>query len=215
MTDLVNIIIVDDHEIFRNGLKMVLTKLKYAHVVAEASNGIEFIDLIRHTPTDIVLMDIEMPGMNGIDATKLALKEFPNLKIIALTMFNEDDYIQSMMDAGVKGFLIKNINKETLDRAIRAVYEGGNYFSEELFKFFTKQVKKEEPKIKEELNFTKREKEIIQLLVEGLNNKEIADILFVSERTIVGHKTNLLSKTGCKNTISLLSYAIKNKLVII
>jgi len=215
MTDLVNIIIVDDHEIFRNGLKMVLSKLKYAHVVAEASNGIEFIDIIRHTPTDIVLMDIEMPGMNGIDATKLALKEFPNLKIIALTMFNEDDYIQSMMDAGVKGFLIKNINKDTLDRAIRAVSDGGNYFSEELFKFFTKQVKKEESQIKEELNFTKREKEILQLLVEGLNNKEIADILFVSERTIVGHKTNLLAKTGCKNTISLLSYAIKNKLVII
>lgn len=215
MTDLVNIIIVDDHEIFRNGLKMVLSKLKYAHVIAEASDGIEFIDIIRRTPTDIVLMDIEMPNMNGIDATKLALKEFPNLKIIALTMFNDDDYIQSMMDAGVKGFLIKNINKDTLDRAIRAVSDGGNYFSEELFKFFTKQVKKEDPQVKEELNFTKREKEILQLLVEGLSNKEIADILFVSERTIVGHKTNLLSKTGCKNTISLLSYAIKNKLVII
>jgi DNA-binding NarL/FixJ family response regulator len=215
MKDLIKIIIVDDHEIFRNGLKMVLSKLKHVDVVAEASNGYDFLDIIRKTPTDIVLMDIEMPNLNGIDATAIALKEFPNIKVIALTMFNDDDYIQNMIDVGVKGFLLKNINKETLDKAIVKVFNGGNYFSEELFSFFTKHIKKEEKPKENEIKFTKREMEILQLLSEGLNNKEIAEILFVSERTIAGHKTNLLLKTGCKNAVSLLSYAVKNKLVII
>ena len=210
------IILVDDHEIFRNGLKMVLGKLKYTKVIAEASNGQEFLDLLKDHQPDIVLIDIEMPVMNGIEATERALKTHPDLKMIALTMFNEDEYIQSMIDSGVKGFLLKNINKETLDKAIQTVLNGGNYYSEELFNFFTKQVSKVDERSKVDIvKFTRREKEILQLVCEGLSNKEIADILFVSERTVVGHKTNLLQKTGCKNTISLMSYAIKNKLVVI
>lgn len=215
MDEQIKIIIVDDHEIFRNGLKMVLRKIKYIHVVAEATNGQEFLDIIRTTSADIVLMDIEMPVMNGIDATNQVLKEQPELKVIALTMFNDNNYIQSMLDAGVKGFLIKNINKETLERAIKMVYGGGNYYSEELFDFFTKQISKDDSIVKTEIKLTPREKEILQLLSEGLSNKQIADLLFVSERTIIGHKSNLFTKTGCKSTISLLSYAIKNKLVII
>ncbi len=211
----VKIIIVDDHEIFRNGLKMVLGKLSYIQVVGEAENGQQFLDIIRTTSCDLVLMDIEMPVMSGIDATRQALKEQADLKVIALTMFNEDEYIQSMMDAGVKGFLIKNITKETLDKAIRTVQGGGNFYSEELFNFFTRRVVPEEKQETVDIKLTSREKEILQLLSEGLNNKEIADILYVSERTVVGHKSNLLAKTGCKSAISLLAFAIKNKLVII
>ncbi len=213
MDKLINVFIVDDHEIFRNGLKMVLSKLKYISIVGEASNGQEFLDKMPTVEVDVVLLDIEMPVMNGIDAAKLAVKHHPNLKIIALTMFNDEDYIQSMMDAGAKGFLIKNINKDTLDKAIQMVAMGGNYYSEELFDFFTRRMSKEEKSIKAELHLTNREKEILQLLVEGLSNKEIADRLFVSERTIVGHKTNLLAKTNCRNTVNLLAFAIKNGLV--
>lgn len=215
MDDLVKVVIVDDHEIFRNGLKMVLNKLKYTEVVAEASNGHEVLDIIRMHKVDLILMDVEMPVMNGIDATSLVKKEQPDIKIIALTMFNDDEYVQSMIDAGVSGFLIKNISKDTLDKAIQTVIKGGNYYSEELFKFFTRQFKKDNRQLDEVVKFTNREREILQLLSEGLSNKEIADILFVSERTIVGHKSNLLAKTGCKSTISLLSYALKHKLVII
>ena len=215
MIETVKIIVVDDHVIFRNGLKMVLGKLKYAKVIAEASNGADFMELLKQNEPDVILMDIAMPVMNGIDATINALKIKPNLKIIALTMFNEDEYIQSMIDAGVKGFLIKNINKETLDKAIQTVLNGGNYYSEELFDFFTKQIAKEEKPKTDEIKLTRREKEILQLVCEGLSNQEIADILFVSERTIVGHKSNLLSKMGCKNTIGMMSYAIKNKLVVL
>ncbi len=209
----IRVIVVDDHEIFRNGLKMVIGKIDFAMVVGEASNGEEFLQLIRKTPADIVLMDVEMPILNGIEATRQALIEFPRLKIIALTMFAEDQYIQSMLDEGAKGFLIKNIKKDALGNALMTVNGGGNYYSEELFRFFTKQVVKDE-KTEIDIKFTKREKEILQLLSEGLSNKEIADILFVSERTVIGHKSNMLSKTGCKSTVSLLSFAIKHKIVI-
>jgi len=215
MEESIKIIIVDDHEIFRNGLKMVLGKLPYVQVVGEAGNGQEFLDMIRITPADVVLMDIEMPVMSGIDATTIALKEHPGLKVIALTMFNDDDYIQSMMDAGVRGFLIKNINKDTLDKAIRTVSKGSTYYSEELFNFFTKRFTTEEKPKESDVKFTTREKEIMQLLSEGLSNKEIADVLYVSERTVVGHKSNMLAKTGCKSAISLLAYALRNKLIII
>ncbi len=216
MDNTVKIIIVDDHEIFRNGLKMVLGKLEYVDIVGEAANGQEFLDLIRQVTCDIVLMDIEMPIMSGIDATIIALKENPNLKIISLTMFTDDNYVQSMMDAGVKGFLVKNINKDTLNKAITTVAGGGNYYSEELFKFFTRKLNaKEDTANSNEVKFTAREKEILQLLSEGLSNKEIADILYVSERTVVGHKSNMLAKTGCKSAISLLAYALRHRLIII
>ncbi len=215
MKDTIDIIIVDDHEIFRNGLKMVLGRLKYAKVVAEAQNGFEFLSLLDTHQPDIVLMDIEMPVMNGIDATQKALERFPDMKIIVLTMFNEDEYIENMLDIGVKGFLIKNINKEMLDRAILTVNNGGSFYSEELFNFFTRQVVKEPKKPGEDIKLTRREKEILQLICEGLSNKEIAEALYVSERTVIGHKTNLMAKANCKNTLGLVSYAIRNKMVVI
>lgn len=209
---LIRVIIVDDHEIFRSGLKMVINKLGYAKVVAEAGDGADFLDLLTREETDLVLMDIEMPVMNGIEATRQAMARYPSLKIIALTMFKEDAYIQSMIEAGVKGFLIKNIRKEVLDRAIQAVYNGKTYYSEELWDYFTKTVSKEE-KPDPELMLTRRELEVLVLLAEGLSNKEIGDRLFVSERTIVGHKSNLMAKTNTKNTVSLLAYAIRNGLI--
>ena len=213
MSDRIRIFIVDDHEIFRNGLKMVINKSTVARITGEASNGKEFLELYDPAYSDIVLMDIEMPVMNGIDASREILSKFPEVKIIALTMFNEDDYVQSMIDAGVQGFLIKNVTKETLEKAIRTVHDGGNYYSEELFRFFTRQLHPEPRAAQDVIKMTRREEEILQLIAKGLNNREIAEKLFVSERTVVGHKSNLLSKTGCKNTINLLSWAIKNNLV--
>ncbi len=211
MDSLIRVIVVDDHEIFRSGLKMVINKLGYARVVAEAANGAEFLQLLDEEETDIVLMDIEMPVMNGIEATRQALEKKPGLKVIALTMFTEDAYIQHMIEAGAKGFLIKNIRKDVLDRAIQAVYNGKTYYSEELWDYFTKSIVKEE-KTENDLVITRRELEVLQLLAEGLSNKEIGDRLFVSERTIVGHKSNLMAKTNTKNTVSLLAYAIRNGL---
>jgi len=208
-----NIIIVDDHEFFRNGLKMVINRLKYARVIGEASNGSEFLELLAQKEPDIVLIDIQMPVMNGIEATRRALEEYPDLKIVALTMFEDEEYIQRMIDAGAKGFLLKNITKEILDQALQAIQSGRNYYSPELFDFFTRKVVSEPRHDDEEVQLTRREKEVLQLICDGLNNKEIADRLFISERTVVGHKSNLLAKTNCKSSVGLLSYAIKHRLV--
>jgi DNA-binding NarL/FixJ family response regulator len=208
-----NIIIVDDHEFFRNGLKMVINRLKYARVIGEASNGSEFLELLAQKEPDIVLIDIQMPVMNGIEATRLALEEYPDLKIVALTMFDDEEYVQSMIDAGAKGFLLKNITREVLDQALQAIQSGNNYYSPELWEFFTKKVVREPRQDEEDVQLTRREREILALICDGLSNKEIADRLFISERTVIGHKSNLLSKTNTKSSVGLLSYAIKNKLV--
>ncbi|MBU0766044.1 MAG: response regulator transcription factor [Bacteroidetes bacterium] len=207
------IIIVDDHEIFRNGLAMVINRLKYTEIVGEASNGQEFLELIESTVCDIVFMDIEMPVMNGIEATSRAKEKYPDLKIIALSMFGEEEYLQNMLDAGVSGFLLKNINKTDIDRAIRMISEGKNYFSEELLSFFTKRYISDRKSDHIETKLTIRELEVLQLIAKGLTDQEIADKLFISQRTVNGHRANLISKTGSKNTVNLLIYAIKNKLV--
>lgn len=214
MENLVTIMIVDDHEIFRKGLAMVINKMKNIKVVAEAGNGQEFLDLLEKTKADLVFMDIQMPVMNGIEATKTALLKYPGLKIVALSMFGEEEYLQNMVDAGVRGFLLKNISKEDLLRAIQLISEGKNYYSEELLSFFTRKYmapakQQENP----EINLTKREMEILQLIAEGYTDGEIADKLFISQRTVNGHRASLIAKTGSRNTVNLLTYAIKNGLV--
>ena len=216
MAEKIRVFIVDDHEIFRNGLKTVLNRSDKITVVGEAGNGREFLEKYRENQPDVVLMDIEMPGINGIEATRTVLGESDqHLKVIALTMFNDDEYVQSMLDAGASGFLIKNVSKDTLEKAIETISKGGTYYSEELFDFFSKRFGREGKVQGGRIEFTPREKEILQLMAEGLSNKEIADVLYISERTVVGHKSNLLSKTGCKSALSLLTYAIKYDYVII
>jgi DNA-binding NarL/FixJ family response regulator len=211
----IEIMIVDDHEIFRKGLAMVINKLKNTKVVAEAKNGEEFLGIIQKTKVDLVFMDIEMPVMNGIEATKQALQKYPNLKIVALSMFGEEEYLQNMVDLGVCGFLLKNISKEDLYRAIQLISDGKNYYSEELLSFFTRKYIQPQKQQQEntEMNLTKRELEVLQLIAEGLTDVEIAEKLFLSQRTVNGHRANLISKTGSRNTVNLLTYAIKNGLV--
>lgn len=213
MEEKIKLIIADDHEIFRKGLRNVLSRLKYVDIVGEATNGKEVVDMVKKKNVDIILMDIEMPEMNGIETTRRILTIKPDMKIVALTMFNDEQYIQDMLNAGAKGFLLKNITKQILDKAIRTIAEGNNYYSDELFSFFTRKVAGEKSSKDIELKLTNREKEILQLICEGLNNEEIADKLAISERTVIGHKSNLLAKTNCKSTPSLISYSIKNQLV--
>ncbi len=213
MEDKIRIMVVDDHEIFRNGLVMIINRLKYARVVAEATNGRDFLDKLEKDTVDLVFMDIEMPVMNGIEAAREAMSRYPELKIIALSMFGEDEYLQQMIDAGVCGFLLKNINREGLDRAIRCVTEGKNYYSEELMAIFARKYVEQDKKNDPEAELTRRELEVLQLIAEGMTDQEIAEKLFLSMRTVNWHRANLIAKTGSKNTVNLITYAIKNKLV--
>jgi len=214
MEKTISIIIVDDHEIFRKGLAMVINKMKNMKVIAEAGNGSELLELLPKVKADMIFMDIQMPVMNGIDATKAALAKYPELKIVALSMFGEEVYLQNMVDAGVYGFLLKNINKDDLCRAIQLISEGKNYYSEELLSFFTrKYIQPPKQKETEDANLTKRELEVLQLIAEGYTDAEIAEKLFISQRTVNGHRASLIAKTGSRNTVNLLTYAIKNGLV--
>lgn len=212
-TNLIKIFIVDDHEIFRAGLIRILNKIKNVKVIEEAANGLEFLEKLEHTEPDIVLMDIEMPVMNGIEATKTALSKKPNLVVAALTMFTDDNYIQSMLDAGARGYLLKNISREDMTNAIQTLQSGKNYFSDAIWGYFSKKVVEKKHTETSKLVLTRRQKEILQLICEGFDNRAIAEKLFISERTVIGHKSNLMALTNCKSTASMITYAIKNKLV--
>lgn len=209
---MIKIMIVDDHEIFRNGLRMVINNFDHSNVIAEAANGIEFLEKMKTNKPDVVFMDIKMPQMNGIEASQKALELYPDLKIIALSMFGEEKFLQELLEIGVYGFLLKNIDKNKLYKAIEAVSAGHNYFSEELLMFFTNKYLKDKKK-ENQVVLTKREMEVLELISEGLTDKEIGEKLFISERTVNGHRANLIAKTGSKNTVNLLIYAIKNKLI--
>jgi DNA-binding NarL/FixJ family response regulator len=206
------IIIADDHQLFRNGLKILLNAFPEFEVTGEASNGEEFIKILSCTEADIALMDINMPEMDGIEATKKGLQLCPAIKIIALSMYGEEEYYYKMIDAGAKGFILKDSDISEVKEAIATVNRGGSYFSQELLYHVIQKIKHRENETKL-ANLSKREKEILLKICEGLSNQEIADSLFISKRTVDKHRANLLGKTNSKNTASLILFAIKNKLI--
>ncbi len=208
----IRIIIADDHQLFRNGLKLLLNSFTEFEVTGEASNGDEFLRLLHTTPVDIALMDISMPEMDGIEATRKGLKIKPSLNIIALSMYGEDEYYYKMVDAGAKGFLLKDSDISEVREAIITVMKGGSYFSQELLYNVIQKIKMREQETKSAV-LSKREKEILLKICEGMSNQEIAETLFISKRTVDKHRANLLGKTNSKNTASLILYAIRNKLI--
>lgn len=218
MTNIIKIILVDDHAIFLKGLRLIINECSQFKVIGEASNGLEFLDLLKQMTPDVVLMDIKMPKLNGVDTTKKAIKEYPDLKIITLTMFSDHKYLRLMAEAGTKGFILKNIGKEQLEQAVHAVYDGKTYFSPELID----DIAKWEPVptsgvFLEDLNerLTDRELDVLQQIVEGLSTQEIADKLYISTRTVEGHRANLIAKTATRNVVNLVIYAIRKHLVTI
>ena len=209
-----DIIIVDDHLIFRQGLKSLLTIEKIANVIGEASNGKEFIGLLSSQKPDLVLMDIDMPHMNGMEATQKALELLPDLKIIAFTMFGEEEYYYKMIDLGVKGFILKSSGIDELEKAIQEVLMGESYFSNELLrKIISNFGRKTSNKLVEDARLTAREMEVLQQICLGQTNEEIAIKLFISAKTVKSHRSNLLEKTKCKNTPALILFAVKNKII--
>ena len=202
---------------FREGLKFVISQMDGIEVVGEASSGNEFLEMIDNLSVDLVLMDISMPGLDGITATAKALEKKPDLKIIALTMFCDEEYYYKMIQAGVSGYILKESGKDELANAINTVIKGENYFSQKLLKNIIMNLNRDKglkyPAQKDEIKLTPRETEILKLICLGLSNTEISEKLFLSLRTIEGHKSNLIRKTGVRNSVSLVMYALKNNLV--
>lgn len=207
------IFLVDDHRLFRKGLKMLIETIPGYEVCAEASDGKEFLEKIRESRPDVVLLDIDLPGINGIDAARIALKEFPELKIITLTMFGEEEYFDQMVQAGAKGFLLKNSDLQELKSAIDTTTNGGTYYSQELMQMMLQRIRQQKVIKAVDTVFSEREQEILHLICQGCSNQVIGEKLFISKRTVEKHRASLLLKTNSRNTAELVIFAIKNQIV--
>ncbi len=209
--EIAKVIIVDDHVIFRKGLGAILNEIDFVKVVGEASDGNELLDLLKKQPADVVLMDIKMPGMDGIEATAKVTARYPGTRVIALTMFEEVSYFNKMIEAGASGFLLKKTTADELERALNQVLMDESYFSEEFMSSVSLTLK---PRTRESsISLTDREKEVLELICKGFSNVEIAGKLGVSTRTVDGFRARLFEKTGAKNAPNLVMFALKNGLV--
>lgn len=205
------ILIADDHSMVRDGVKNLVGKNEDLTVVGEASSGNQTLELYDQLKPDLVVMDISMPDMNGMEVSKLILEKDPAANIVILSMYDDEDYISRCLEYGVKGYVIKNESGTELEYAIRSVLSGKNYFSRHaqdvIFKKYTQNVSKKKQQENNEIHLTRREVEIIKLIAEGLTSQEMADKLFISPRTVETHRANLMKKLSVKNAIELVKKA--------
>jgi DNA-binding NarL/FixJ family response regulator len=202
------IIIVDDHRLFRSGLKYILDESDKYQVLAQASNGIELMELLETIKPQLVIMDIQMPKMNGIEASRLARARYADLNILILSMYGETEYYNTLLDLGIRGFVLKDADNDEFLLAINKVLSGETYFSQELLLNIIRN-----NTLTDSVTLSPREKEILVLVSQGYSNLEISGILNISNRTVERHRTHLLEKTGSKNSIRLIIYALKNNLI--
>ena len=209
----IRIILADDHQLVLDGMRSMLQALEGFSIVAEARNGLEVLEAARKIEFDVILMDIEMPQLNGIEATRILLAEQPDAKVLALTMFNEKGIIVKVMEAGAKGYVLKNANFNELVEAIQKVASGQNFISSDVIATLMEKDSVRVESSKTEIDagsLTKREIEILKLIAQGFSNKEIGEKLFISHRTVDTHRTNLLDKLEVKNIAGLIRFAMKN-----
>lgn len=215
MSKNIEIVVVDDHSIFREGLEFVLNSIEGFQVIQLCKNGNAYLELLQNYTPDVTLMDISMPGMDGAEVTENALQFNPELKIIALSTYEQDAYYYKMITAGVVGFVQKKANKEILEEAIRMVVNNENYFPPHVLRkvIFDMGNMQPKPEATGDIELSKREKEVLWLICQGYSNKEIAGKLHISPKTVDNHRTNLLSKTQSKNSANLVLTAIKLGLI--
>jgi DNA-binding NarL/FixJ family response regulator len=212
----IKLAIADDHKIFRNGLKATLEDCTDLELILEASNGKELIGLLATKTPDVILMDIKMPEMDGIQTAAYISQHFKQIKILALSMFNEDKYIVDMMKAGATGYLLKNAEPEEIIEAIATVYHKGFYFNEHLSVTLIKQLfgsARPDSLGSPAPDLNEREIEVLKLVCQECSNQEIADRIFLSVRTVEGYRARLFEKTGSKNLVGLVIYAIKKGII--
>lgn len=216
MKDTINIILADDHRIFRDGIKSLLSDNNSIQIIGEASSGIELLEMLNMLKPDIIIMDISMPGLSGIEASKKITASYPDIKIIILSMHNNEEFVINSIKAGAKGYLPKDTSKEELLEAIETIYNGGEYYSkmvsDNFLKNYIKKFKVDQNLFDNE-DLTQREIEILKLAASGISNKDIADKLFISIKTVDAHKNHIMQKLKLKNTAEMVLYAVKNKII--
>jgi len=211
----VKILLADDHKIVRDGIKLMLEPQAGIDVVDEAQNGKEVLNKLKDHVVDIVVMDINMPEMDGITATRKVKENYPDVKVLALTMSNDDLHIRQMIQAGASGYIMKSAGRKELREAIDSIMDGKHYFSDEATESIMMDLVKGKGKSTDPdpIHITDRELEILELIVQEHTNQEIAEKLYISSRTVDAHRRNLLQKTGARNTAGLVKYAFQHNLI--
>lgn len=212
----INIAIADDQKLFRKGMIALISSFENMEMIFEAGNGKELIEQCRTAveKPDIILLDLSMPEMNGLDALKILKVEFPSIRAIILTIHEVENFILATIQAGANGYLAKNAEPEEVELAIREVFKNDFYFTVPMLEIMRKGLtKKAQPISLDHERLTNREKEVLQLICKQFSSHEIAEKLFLSHRTVEGHRNNLLAKTGSRNTAGLVLFALKHQLL--
>jgi DNA-binding NarL/FixJ family response regulator len=213
----IKVLLADDHKLIRDGIESMLLHTEDIEVIGSVSSGEEAVNEVRLNRPDVILMDIMMGGMTGVEATRWVKELDSTVKVVLVTMEISKEYVSAGIKSGVDGYLPKDIDKETLLEAIRTVHGGGRFFNEAIMKlvfedfYSNEKLKSSDKKLPNDL--TKREYEILAQVASGKSNKELAEILFISIKTVETHKTNILEKLGLKNSTELVKYAIKNNII--
>jgi len=214
----INIMLVDDHQIVRDGIKSLLSDTPSISVQGEAQNAYEFFDLLKENIPDVVLLDISLPSMSGIEVSKILSNDYPKIKILMLSMYTSEDFIFNALKSGIHGYLPKNTTQDELVLAINEIYAGREYFSKSISNTILKSYvnsAKHGSKVSEDKldTLTTRERELLQYIVEGMHNPNIAEKLNISVRTVETHKTKIMRKLDLSSTVDLVKFAIKNKII--
>lgn len=210
---MIHTLIADDHQMFIDGLRSLLEEASDIQVVAEARNGVEVLEQCAKHPVDIVIMDINMPEMDGVQATREVLKKYAGIKILGLSMYNDRAYISDILKAGAMGYILKNTGKESLLNAVRSLYGGSNYLGEEVRKTLLNGFMKNPQVMQVVEKISEREQEVLACIATGRTTHEIAEQLFISKNTVETHRKNLLYKLKARNTAELVNNAYKQRLI--
>ncbi len=212
MDNTVNILIVDDHQMFIDGIIALLRNEKRFKITGQATSAQKALEILLNNTADIVITDISMPGMNGIELTKIIKNKYPATKVLVLTMYNDHDVANEIMMGEAEGFILKNTGKTELVTALQTIADNGTFYSRDVLTLLMQKVKTDKKAETETINLTQREKEVIQLICQEMSSSQIAEKLFISKRTVDAHRANIYEKTGCKTIISLIKFAVKNHL---
>ena len=212
----IRVLVVDDHTIVRDGICALLALTGDMEVVGEAANGSEALNKVRELEPDVVLMDISMPIMDGLEATRRIRRDFPRTKVLVLTQYDDKEYVFPIVEAGAAGFISKTAASSELVSGIRSIYQGDSYLSPSVTRLFVEDHQHEvggQASHDSYEQLTDRERDVLKLVAEGYTTREIADILVVSSKTVEGHKTHLMAKLGIRNRIGLVKYALRRGII--
>ncbi|MGZ3758187.1 MAG: response regulator [Mucilaginibacter sp.] len=212
----IRIAIADDYAIFRDGLKVSLKPDRNLQVVLEAGNGLELLEGLEKEYADVILMDLKMPVMDGIEATRAVRKRFVNIKVLAVTMYDDPQFIIHLMENGANGYLLKNAEPDEIRRSIYVAHETGYYFNEIVNRALLKKLVingNVKPSFNQQIEFTERELEVLKLICQEKTAQEIGQEIFLSPRSVEGIRQRLIEKIGVRNTAGLVMFAVKNNLI--